>query len=174
MFSETFEDGQFDDWSGAGGSWSVTKGPWTIANVLQQSNAKTPMTQKVAGSKAWSNYLVEAHLRAADCTKKGCAIGIAARVNGNSGARLMLIPGYGGQLQIVRNGQVKVVSSVPFDMRLKQWRIIRLEVRGSTVTATIDGTIIGTATGVPATGKVGLLTQYASASYDNIEVFRRP
>jgi hypothetical protein len=173
MFSETFEDGLFTDWSGTGGSWSVTKGSWTIANVLQQSDAKTPMTQKVAGAKAWSNYLVEAHLRAADA-RKGGAIGIAARVNGNSSARLMLIPGYGGQLQIVRNGKVKVVSSVPFDMRLKQWRIVRLEVRGSTVTATIDGTIIGTATGVPATGKVGLITQYASASFDNIDVFSRP
>jgi hypothetical protein len=174
MFAETFEDGQYDDWSGSGGSWKVMKGSWTIANVLQQTDSTAAASQLVAGARDWSDYMVEAHLRVAECGKaRECAIGIAARVDGNSSARLVLIPGYGGQLQVIRNGRVKVASSVPFDMKVKQWRIIRLEANGGTVTATIDGTVIGTAKGIPATGRVGIFTEHASASFDNINVFSR-
>jgi predicted carbohydrate-binding protein with CBM5 and CBM33 domain len=172
MFSETFEDGYYDDWSGRGGAWKVMKGPWTIANVLQQTSPKAT-SQLVAGSAAWSNYMVEAHLRVAECGKaKSCSIGLAVRVKGNSSARLVLIPGYGGQLQIVKNGKATVVSSVPFEMKTKQWRIIRLEARGNTIVGIIDGTVIGTAKGAPTAGRVGIFEQNASASFDNIDVYR--
>ncbi|HET9654868.1 MAG TPA: lytic polysaccharide monooxygenase [Kineosporiaceae bacterium] len=172
MFVETFEDGDFDDWYGLGGSWRVMKTGWSIANVLQQSNLQG-VWQQVSGDVRWADYRLTAHLRAAECDRSDtCAFGMSARMAGDSQARLVLFPGYGGQLEVIRNGKVRVAASVPFDMRTRQWRIIELAVRGDTVTAIIDGTVIGTATGIPASGEIGIFTQAASASFDNLDVYR--
>jgi predicted carbohydrate-binding protein with CBM5 and CBM33 domain len=170
-FKETFEDGRSDEWFGSGGSWAVVKAPWTIANVYFQSDTTSSSAKRFTGDVAWKNYTVEAHLRPGECSRATCYAAILARASSSSSfARVVLIPGTGTQLQFVTKGRVRVVGTLANDIALHGWHIVRITVSGSEVSATIDGTFIAKGSGGPATGRIGLMTSYASSGFDNIVV----
>jgi hypothetical protein len=167
-FSATFEDGSTSGWSKSGGTWSVvTDG----SKVLQQSNATSENARVFAGDSGWSNYTVQAAVKPLSFGGGGF-VGLLARSTGaTTFYRLTLLPGNQVQLQAVNSGSVTVLGSAARTVSAGTWYTLAITVNGSSISASVDGAQVATATNAAiAKGRIGLQTAYASASFDNVTV----
>ncbi|WP_433220332.1 family 16 glycoside hydrolase [Dactylosporangium sp. CS-047395] len=167
-FSATFEDGSTSGWSKSGGTWSVvTDG----SKVLQQSNAGSENARDFAGDSGWTDYTVQASVKPLALGSGGFA-GLLARSTGaTTFYRLALLPGNQVQLQAVNSGSVTVLAGRSQTVATGTWYTLAITATGSSVSASVNGTTIGTATNSSiAKGRIGLQTAYSSASFDNVTV----
>lgn len=165
LLSEDFEDGA-SGWSKSGGTWSVvTDG----SKVYQQAKADSELARVFAGETSWTDYSVQAKVKPITLGK-GLA-GIAARASSASNMyRLALTSAGKAELQSVKGSAVSVLGSVAVS-NLTAWHTLRIDASGSTVTGYVDGTKVAAGTGTLAgAGRVGLITTYASASFDDVAV----
>lgn len=168
LFGDTFEDGNADGWSKSGGTWAVvTDG----SRALQQSNVGSGNAREFAGSTGWTAYTVTARVRPTAFGPDGL-VGLLARARSfTTFYRLALLPGNRVQLQVVNGGSVTVLAEAARTVSPGTWYTLSVTVSGSTVTGTVDGVVIGSGTsGVAATGRIGLQTLYATASFDDVTV----
>ncbi|MGW4460810.1 right-handed parallel beta-helix repeat-containing protein [Micromonospora sp. NPDC004704] len=168
LFSDNFEDGNADGWSKSGGTWAVvTDG----SRALQQSNVGSANAREFSGSTSWAAYTVTARVKPT-AYGSGGLVGLLARAKSSTTFyRLALLPGNRVQLQVVNSGTVTVLADATRTVSTGTWYTLGLTVSGSNITATVDGAVVGSGTsGVAATGRIGVQTLYATASFDDVTV----
>ncbi|MET7424898.1 family 16 glycoside hydrolase, partial [Dactylosporangium sp. NPDC005555] len=165
LFSDTFSDGNTNDWSKSGGTWSVVDG------AMQQSNAGSENARNFAGSTSWTNYTVTARVKPLSLASNGFAGLLARGKSSTTFYRLALLPGNSVQLQVVNSGSVTVLGSASRTVSTGTWYTLGITVSGSSITGKVDGATVGSGTSsVASTGRIGVQTGYASASFDDVTV----
>jgi pectate lyase len=166
LFSDNFESGSTSNWSKSGGTWAVaTDG----SKVFAQSNAGSENAREFAGSTSWTDYAVQARVKALSFGSGGLA-GLDARVESSTKFyRLALLSGR-AELQEVNGSSVSVLGSTS-GVSAGTWYTVKISVAGNSITGSLNGTQFASASNsVHAAGRVGLQTAFASASFDDVVV----
>ena len=167
LFSDDFESGSASNWSKSGGTWAVvTDG----SKALQQSSASSENAREFAGDTSWTDYSLQARVKPTSFGSGG-TVGIDARVQSSTKLyRLALLP-TGVQLQSVSGSTVTVLGSSTQTVSTGTWYTLRMDVTGSTITGYVNGTqVSSTSNSAYGTGRIGLQTLYAAASFDDVTV----
>jgi hypothetical protein len=165
--SDDFEDGNSSGWSKSGGSWAVVADG---TRVLRQSDAGSSLARQFAGDSGWTDYTFSAAVKAVSLTGSGASAGIAARAGGaHQFDRLVLVPG-GAQLEEVRGSAVAVLGKLSLPSAASGWHTLRVDVAGGKVSGFVDGVPVGSAATTLSSGRVGLVTTVAAASFDDVAV----
>ncbi|MEN3360751.1 MAG: pectate lyase, partial [Mycobacteriales bacterium] len=169
VFTDDFNDGNSSGWSKSGGTWTVvTDG----SGVLQQANTTSDLARQFAGDSGWTDYTVQARAKVLAFDGAGQYAGLAARSSSSTTYyRLLLINANRVELQAVRSGAVTVLGSASRTVAVNTWYTLRIDVAGSTVTGSVDGTQVASGTStVTSAGRIGVQTFHASASFDDVSV----
>ncbi|MEU4568001.1 right-handed parallel beta-helix repeat-containing protein [Micromonospora sp. NPDC023956] len=168
VFSDDFADGDTNGWSKSGGSWAVVADGSPAA---RQSNATSENARLFAGGTSWTGYTVQARVKPLSLAANG-HVSLLARASGSTVYyRLALLPGHRAQLQAVNGQAVTVLATVSRTVTPGTWYTLAVEVDGTTVRGSVDGTVIGQGTSsLSSAGRIGLQTAYASASFDDVVV----
>ncbi|MEU4423435.1 pectate lyase [Actinoplanes sp. NPDC024001] len=168
LFGDDFNDGNATGWSRNGGTWSiVTDGSPAYRQSSTGANARA-----LAGSTGWTDYTVQARVRPIAYAAADRTVGIAARATSTSQYYALVLTGGGtAQLQRVSGGTATVLGTAATGGATGSWRVLALSVRGATLTGFVDGAQVLQATDATfGSGRIGLVTGYASASYDDVVV----
>jgi hypothetical protein len=166
-FGDDFEDGNASGWSKSGGSWAVVADG---TSVLRQSDTATALAREFAGDGSWTDYTVTAKVKAVSLTGDGATAGIAARAGGaHQFDRLVLAPKT-ARLEEVRGSTVTVLGSVTLASAAVGRHTLRVDVSAGTVTGYVDGVSVGSGATRLTSGRIGLLTTSAAASFDDVSV----
>jgi pectate lyase len=166
-FSANFEDGSISSWSKSGGTWAVaTDG----SKVVQQSKADSENARLFNASTSLTDYTVQARVKPISLAGNGF-VGLLARASGSTTFyRLALLPGR-AELQAVNGGSVAVLGSSSRTVATGTWYTLSITATGSTIRGSIDGTPFASGTSsVASTGRIGLQTGFATASFDDVVV----
>jgi hypothetical protein len=166
-FSADFESGSTSAWSKSGGTWSIVSDG---SKALSQTNASSANAREFAGDPAWTAYTATARVKPLTLGTGG-SVGLLARAKSSTTFyRLALLPGQ-VQLQAVNSGTVTVLATSKQAITTGTWYTLGLTVSGSTISGTVNGTSVGSAgSSLAATGRIGLQTVNATASFDDVAV----
>ncbi|BCJ39880.1 hypothetical protein GCM10010168_27390 [Actinoplanes ianthinogenes] len=168
-FSADFESGSATGWSKSGGTWSiVTDG----SKVLQQSDTTSQRAREFGGTSSWTNYSVQARVKATAFGSSSGVVALTARAAGATKMYRLSLTGAGKvQLETMNGSSVSVLASRAQTISASTFYTLRLTVDGSTISGSIDGTSVGSATDSTITsGRIGLLTEYAAGRFDDVVV----
>lgn len=168
VFSDDFSDGDTSGWSKSGGSWAVvTDG----SPAARQSNGSSENARLFAGSTSWTAYTVQARVKPLSLGAAG-HVGLLARASGSTVYyRLALLPGNRVQLQAVNGSSVTVLANASRSVATGTWYTLAIDVSGTTVRGSVDGTVIGQGTSaLTSAGRMGLQTAYSTAFFDDVVV----
>jgi pectate lyase len=178
LFSDSFESGA--------GKW-LTSGPGTATIASDGSSVYdlSCLTSKVflaaAGDVTWTNVVVQARIKVLSFNGSSSSYyaGLCARVEDadnyycvtlRSDAKVAIRGDIGGSSN-------SLGSSVSYGVTAGTWYTVRLQVVGSTITASINGTPVLPKTGDPAitdaslaTGGIALIVDNADAEFDDVTV----
>ncbi|MEV0901387.1 pectate lyase [Actinoplanes sp. NPDC049802] len=165
LFNDDFESGA-GNWSKSGGTWSVVSDG---SKVYKQAKTDSELARVFAGETSWTNYSVEAKVKGLDLSK-GLA-GVAARASGSSTMyRLALTSAGKAELQSVKGSTITSLGSAAVN-NPATWHTLKVDVAGTTVTGYVDGVKVASGAGsLAGTGRIGLVTSYASAEFDDVSV----
>ena len=169
LFADNFNDGEASGWSKSGGTWSVaTDG----SGVLRQSNTTSELARDFAGNSGWTNYSVQARVKPLAFDGSNRYVALAARASSSTTFyRVALVNANRVELQAVRSGAVTVLGSVGRTVATGTWYTLRVDVAGNSVTGFVDGAQVGSGSStVASTGRIGVQTFHASASFDDVTV----
>jgi hypothetical protein len=169
LFSADFESGSTSGWSKSGGTWSVVSDG---TSVLQQSDTGSERAREFAGTTSWTNYSVQARVKA---TAFGSSAGVVALTGRASGStkmyRLSLTGANRVQLETMNGSAVTVLGSLSQTISTSTYYTLKLSFSGTTISGSVNGTSVGSATDSTITaGRIGLLTEYAAGRFDDIVV----
>ncbi|MEU4570598.1 LamG-like jellyroll fold domain-containing protein [Micromonospora sp. NPDC023956] len=167
VFSADFESGGLTSWSKSGGSWAVQADG---SQVARQSNAGSENARLFNAPTSLTDYTVQARVKPVSLGSNGF-VGLLARAAGSTSFyRLALLPGR-AELQAVNGSTVTVLGSSTRSVANGTWYQLALTTSGSVVSASVDGAPVASrsASG-PTSGRIGLQTSYASASFDDVVV----
>ncbi|HEX8628477.1 MAG TPA: family 16 glycoside hydrolase [Catenuloplanes sp.] len=168
LLTDNFEDGNSSGWSTSGGSWSVvTDGSRAYRQSGTSSDARTTV-----GSGAWTDYSVQVRMKPTAFNGANRHAGVIARAQSSSSYYALAVTASGG-LQLVRRsgGDPVVLASSPAGVPRDSWATLKLEAVGSSLRGYLNGTLSLTATDSTfATGKAGLATSYAAATFDDVQI----
>jgi pectate lyase len=168
VFSSDFESGS-SGWSKSGGTWSVVSDG---SQVFQQSDASSERAREFAGDTGWTDYSVQARVKATSFGSGTAVAAVTARVNSATKMyRLSLVGGTRVQLEAMSGSTITVLASLSRSLSTSTWYTLKLTVAGHTISGTIDGTSVGSATDSSiSAGRIGLLTESAAARFDDVVV----
>ncbi|MBQ1076575.1 pectate lyase [Micromonospora sp. C31] len=169
VFSDNFNDGDAGGWSKSGGTWSAaTDG----TGVFRQSNAGSELARQFAGQTSWTDYQVQARVKPLSFGSSSALVGLAARsASSTKMYRLALLGSGRAELQAVNGSQITPLGSASVGATAGSWYTLRIETAGSTVRGFVNGTQVGSGTsGLASAGRIGLVTSYASGSFDDVAV----
>jgi pectate lyase len=97
---------------------------------------------------------------------------VAARATTSSNYYALVLTGSGGVQLIRRSGSAPaVLASGVAPVVVGAWHTLRLEASGTSLRGYVNGSVVVTATDSAfSAGRVGVVTSYASASFDDVEV----
>ncbi|MEV4120561.1 pectate lyase [Micromonospora sp. NPDC049645] len=167
VFSDDFTDGDTSGWSKSGGTWAVDG-----SGVLSQSNAGSELARQFAGQTSWTNYTVQARVRPTNFGSSSALVGLAARSTSSTKMyRLALLGSGRAELQAVNGSSVTAIGSAALGVGTGTWYTLRIETSGSTIRGFVNGTQIASGSNsLAGAGRIGLVTAYASASFDDVLV----
>jgi pectate lyase len=168
LFGDNFDDGNADGWSRNGGTWSVV----TDGSPAYRQSSTSANARALAGSTAWTDYTVQARVRPITYATAARTAGIAARAQSTSQYYALVLTGSGtAQLQRVSGGTATALGTAAVGGAAGTWRTLALRAQGTTLTGYLDGAqILQVTDGAYGAGRIGLVTGYASASYDDVVV----
>ncbi|WP_084557917.1 right-handed parallel beta-helix repeat-containing protein [Hamadaea tsunoensis] len=167
LFSATFEDGTLNAWSKSGGTWSVVADG---SQVAQQANTTTNNARLFAGDTSWTDYVVQARVKPLSIGSGGHAALLGRATGSTTFYRLAVVEAGQVQLQQVWSGTVTVLATSAQPVAAG-WSTLALSIVGSTLTGSVNGTTVVSATDARITqGRIGLQTAYASAEFDDVTV----
>ncbi|HWB37235.1 MAG TPA: LamG-like jellyroll fold domain-containing protein [Rugosimonospora sp.] len=168
LFSDNFESGT-GNWSKSGGTWSVvTDG----SQVFQQESTTTDRARQFAGSTGWTNYSVQARVKATGFTDASSVVALAARVSSSTKMyRLSLTNSNTVRLEYMNGSSLTTIASLSRTVATGTWYTLRIDVNGATISGYVDGVAVGSgsSSAIPA-GRVGLFTGYAAGRFDDVTV----
>jgi hypothetical protein len=165
LVTDDFEDGNSNGWSKSGGTWSVvTDG----SRVLRQTNATADLARVFTGQTSWTNYSLQVRVKPLTFGTGGFG-GIAARSTSSTSFDRLVFFANRAELQAVRSGSVTVLGTAAVT-GTGNWATLRIEASGGTVRGLVNGTLVGQGPSQSATGRVGLQTYRATASFDDVVV----
>ncbi|GAB2568862.1 hypothetical protein Aab01nite_08470 [Paractinoplanes abujensis] len=168
VFTADFESGS-SGWSKSGGTWSLVADG---SQALAQSDTGSERARQFAGDTGWTNYSVQARVKA---TAFGSTAGVVALTARAAGAtrmyRLSLTGSNRVQLEAMSGSTIKVLGSLSQPISTSTWYTLRLTVNGSTISGAVNGTSVGSASDTTiAAGRIGLLTESAAGRFDDVVV----
>ena len=168
VFSADFESGS-TGWSKSGGTWSVVADG---SQVLQQSDTGSARARQFAGDTAWTNYSVQARVKATSFGSTAGVVALTARAAGATRMyRLSLTGSNRVQLEAMSGSAITVLGSLSQTISTSTWYTLRIAVNGSTISGTVNGASVGSATDSSiAAGRIGLLTESAAGRFDDVVV----
>ncbi|MEV1147234.1 pectate lyase [Micromonospora sp. NPDC049799] len=169
VFSDTFNDGNSDGWSKSGGTWSVvTDG----SGVFQQANRDSELARQFAGQTSWTDYQVQARVKPLSFASSSSLVGLAARSSSSTKMyRLALLGSGRAELQAVNGSQITTIGSASIGAAAGTWYTLRIETSGSTIRGFVNGTQVGSGNNsLVSAGRIGLVTAYATGSFDDVTV----
>ncbi|BEL08344.1 hypothetical protein Q0Z83_065350 [Actinoplanes sichuanensis] len=169
LFSADFESGSTSGWSKSGGTWSVVSDG---TQAIQQSDTSSERARQFAGTTSWTNYSVQARVKA---TAFGSSAGVVALTGRAAGStkmyRLSLTGANRVQLETMNGSAVTVLGSLSQTISTSTYYTLKLSFSGTTISGSVNGTSVGSATDSTITaGRIGLLTEYAAGRFDDIVV----
>jgi hypothetical protein len=169
VFSADFESGSTSDWSKSGGTWSVvTDG----TKVLQQSDTTSERAREFGGTTSWTNYAVQARVKATAFGSTSGVVALTARAAGATRMYRLSLTGAGKvQLEAMNGSAVTVLASLSQTISTSTFYTLRLTTSGTTISGSINGTSVGSVTDPSiSSGRIGLLTEHAAGRFDDIVV----
>jgi hypothetical protein len=157
------------------GGWHVDAGQWAGvvadgSHVVRHGSGQ-PLAYLSAGSPQWANYAVSADV-STDLLDLGYA-GVAGRYQGPGDAYECDVT-VGGQLElgVVRGGERQLLGTAGTALSLSGIHTVRLEMRGSQLTCSLDGVPLVRATDTTfAAGRIALVASAGElAEFDNVRV----
>jgi pectate lyase len=169
LFTADFENGSTSGWSKSGGTWSVVSDG---SQVLQQSSTTTDRGREFAGSTSWTNYSVQARVKAVAFGSGDAEVALASRVTSATKMyRLALTNTNQVQLQSMDGSTVDVLASRSQTVAANTFYTLRIDASGGTLSGYVNGTLVGTVNNADySAGQIGLFTQFASGHFDDVSV----
>ncbi|GAA0576545.1 hypothetical protein GCM10010172_71660 [Paractinoplanes ferrugineus] len=169
VLSADFENGSTSGWSKSGGTWSIVSDG---TRVLQQSDATSERARDFAGQTSWTNYSVQARVKATSFASGAGVVAIAARAAGATKMyRLSLTASNKVQLEAMNGSAVTVLGSLAQTISTSTFYTLKLSVNGTTISGTVNGTSVGSASdSTISSGRIGLLTEHAAGRFDDLVV----
>ncbi|GIE85988.1 right-handed parallel beta-helix repeat-containing protein [Actinoplanes regularis] len=168
LFSADFESGS-SGWSKSGGTWSVvTDG----TQVFQQSDTSSERAREFGGTSTWTNYAVQARVKATAFGSTSGVVALTARASSATKMyRLSLTGANKVQLEAMNGSAVTVLASLSQTISTSTFYTLKLTVSGTTISGSVNGTSVGSATDPSiSSGRIGLLTEYAAGRFDDVVV----
>ncbi|RLP99531.1 pectate lyase [Micromonospora sp. CV4] len=167
VFTDDFNDGNTSGWSKSGGTWTVDG-----SGVLNQSNAGSSLARQFAGQTSWTNYSVQARVRPVSFGSSSSLVGLAARSSSSTKMyRLALLGSGRAELQAVNGSSITSIGSASLGIGTGSWYTLRIEASGSTIRGFVNGAQIAAGSNsLVGAGRIGLVTAYASGSFDDVAV----
>lgn len=183
LLFEDFEDGKADGWIAdrSGDPADDDKvGDWAVVaegsgRVYKQQTAYSDDSWAVGGDVSWTDQRVEAKVQFSTIPDDGCQIFLAARFQSADSYYFMYLRA-DGSLRVRKrfNGSTSdLVPTQDTDVAAVAgtWYTLALEAKGSTITAYLNGTVIGTAMDSDIkNGGVGVGVVDATAAFDDVRV----
>ena len=163
LFTDDFEDGNTTGWTRSGGSWTVVADG---SRVFRQSSTSSD-ARALAGQNSWSDYAAQARVK--PLAYNAHAVGVIVRAQSSTNYYGFTVDG--GQARLVKrvNGTVSTLATGAAAVPAGTWATLRVEAAGRTLRGLVNGTPVVTATDTTfATGRLGLLANYASAAFDDV------
>jgi pectate disaccharide-lyase len=170
LFSDDFQSGLASSWSKSGGTWAVVSDG---SQVLQESSATSDLARDFNGSTGWTDYSLQAQVKATAFGSSDGLVGISARTASSSKFyRLALTSGGQAVLQAYAGSSaITTLGSSPIGASTGTWYTLRLDVVGTTITGFVNGTQVARATDTMASsGRISMQTFHASGEFDNVTV----
>ncbi|MFY1636904.1 pectate lyase family protein [Solwaraspora sp. WMMB335] len=168
LLTENFDDGIGTSWNRSGGSWSViTDGSGVYHQSSTGSDAKAQ-----AGSTNWTDQSVQARIKPIAFNGTDRSAGVLARAQSMTSYYQLGLSNT-GQLQLSRRvgGSPQVIAASTVNVVTGTWYTLRLEAFGTSLRGFLNGTELVSATDASlGSGRAGLFTRYASASFDDVLV----
>jgi pectate lyase len=163
LFSDDFTDGNAAGWSTSGGSWSV------VSAAYQQSGTSADAKAQ-AGTATWTDYSVQARVRPnAFGSNASRAVGIAARAQSTSNFYSLVLTG-SNSVQLRRGSTT--LASAALTVSAGTWYTLLLTASGSSLTGSVNGAaLVSASDNTFGTGRIGLVSSYSAATFDDIAVF---
>ncbi|WP_085066760.1 pectate lyase family protein [Catenuloplanes japonicus] len=168
LLTDTFEDGNSNGWSKSGGSWSVV----TDGSLVYRQSGTSADARTYTGTASWTDYSVRARVKPTGFNGSGRTAGVTARVQSGSAYYGLALSNAGRVELLKRSGGEPITLAVAAtSVSIGTWYTLTLEAAGSTLRGYLNGTQVVTAVdGTFASGRAGLATSYASASFDDFSV----
>jgi pectate lyase len=167
LFADDFEDGDTDGWTRSGGSWSVV----TDGSRAWRQSGTSSDARALAGS-VWSDQAVQVRVKPTGFNGANRHAAVAARVQNTNNYYYLGLTSAGSAVLGKRSGGSSVtLATAPAAVTLGTWYTLRLEAFDSTLRGFLDGVQVVSATDTTfGSGRAGLATAYASASFDDLLV----
>ncbi len=168
LFSEDFEDGNFNGWSTSGGSWSVV----TDGTKVDKQSSVSANAHTYTGTATWSNYTVKARVKLLSFNGTDRPVGLCARFQSSSNFYALTVSN-ANKLEIRKkaSGSFTTLASKAYTAQTGTWYDFKLVVNGSNITAYVNDVLELTASDSSfATGRIGFMTVNASAEFDDVSV----
>jgi pectate lyase len=171
LFSDDFQDGNASGWSTNGGSWSVV----TDGTLAWRQGGTSADARALAGT-GWTDQAVQARVKPTAFNGTGRHVGVTARAQNTSNYYVLGLTNSGSLLLAKRvGGAFTTLASAPASGTAGTFHTVRLEAFGTTLRGFVDGAqLISVVDTTFTTGRVGLATFFASATFDDILVTDTP
>ncbi len=166
LLSDDFEDGNSSGWSTSGGSWSVV----TDGTKVYKQSSTSASAYSYNGTASWTDYSVQARVKALSFNGTSRSFGITARYQSTSNFYYLTLSN-ANQLLLGKkaSGGSVALASKSLAVQTGTWYTLKLVVSGSQLQAYLDGVLQLTATDTSLTaGKGGLIALYTSAEFDDL------
>ncbi len=169
LFADNFEA---DPIGSAPAGWTATGGAWSVSldqsHVVTQTATVSSAAELTAGNPGWTDYTVSVDVKAPGGT---AAFGILGRWHDFNDTYLLLLRnGTGWQLAKRVNGTFSQIGSGTFTQVAGTWYTLQLAFSGSTITASIDSTVLKTVKDASLTGGLVGFHTLSTPEYDNVLV----
>lgn len=167
LTSDDFEDGNAAGWTTTGGTWIVKQ---EDSRVLGQSSLAANALART-GQIDWRNYTVAADVKANSFNGMPGFIGVVARAQSTSTYYALVIrPNSTAALTRTINGTTSTLDTASITVNEKSWYKLSLKVDDRKLTGSVNGVELSATDGFAFTGPAGLVTTWATASFDNVAV----
>ncbi|TDB74750.1 polysaccharide lyase family 1 protein [Micromonospora sp. KC723] len=172
MFGDDFQDANATGWSSSGGSWSVVNDG---SLVYRQSS--TGSDAKAQAGSTWSDQTVQARVKPITWSSgSGRLVGVIGRAQTMTSYYYLALTN-GNQVVLGKrtSGGHTTLASAPSVVSTGTWYTLRLEAFGSQLRGYVNGQqVVSASDGTFNSGRIGLATLYASASFDDVLVTDQP
>ncbi len=168
VFSDDFEDGNSSGWSPSGGSWSVVSDG---SQVYRQTGTSAD-ARALTSDTAWTDQIVSVRVKPLSFNGANRFVAVAARAQSTTSYYYLALRSNNTvELKKLVSGSSTTLATASFSVATGQWYTLTLAAQGSSLTGSVNGQILVSAGDTRfASGRAGVATFYASASFDDLSV----